>query len=129
VQLLAARGVRAGSGADGSGLSAHDRQNAVGQLALLRVADQSQIANAFRTALPVACQDGTLQSRMCNSAAAGRVFAKTGTLPGVRALSGFTTTASGRTVWFSFQLTGVKDGIQARNALDRAAVVLASAQE
>jgi D-alanyl-D-alanine carboxypeptidase/D-alanyl-D-alanine-endopeptidase (penicillin-binding protein 4) len=129
VQLLAARGVRAGSGADGSGLSAHDRQNAVGQLALLRVADQSQIANAFRTALPVACQDGTLQSRMCNTAAVGRVFAKTGTLPGVRALSGFTTTASGRTVWFSFQLTGVKDGIQARNALDRAAVVLASAQE
>jgi D-alanyl-D-alanine carboxypeptidase/D-alanyl-D-alanine-endopeptidase (penicillin-binding protein 4) len=129
VQVLRARGVAAGSGTDGSGLSAHNRQNSVGQLALLRTADQSVIAKAFRAALPVACQDGTLQKRMCNTPAAGRVFAKTGTLNGVRALSGFTTTASGRTVWFSFQLTGVKNGTQARNALDRAAVVLASAQE
>jgi D-alanyl-D-alanine carboxypeptidase/D-alanyl-D-alanine-endopeptidase (penicillin-binding protein 4) len=66
---------------------------------------------------------------MCNTAAAGRLSAKTGTLPGVRALSGYTRTASGRTVWFSFQLTGVRDGTRARNALDRAAVVLASATE
>jgi hypothetical protein len=32
-------------------------------------------------------------------------------------------------VWFSFQLTGITNGLKARDALDAAAVVLASATE
>jgi D-alanyl-D-alanine carboxypeptidase/D-alanyl-D-alanine-endopeptidase (penicillin-binding protein 4) len=127
--VLARQGVTAGTGADGSGLSAYDRQNAAAQLALLQAADASPVAADFRSALPVACQDGTLEKRMCDTAAAGRVFAKTGTLPGVRALSGYTTTVSGRSVWFSFQLTGVANGSKARDAIDAAVVVLASATE
>jgi serine-type D-Ala-D-Ala carboxypeptidase/endopeptidase (penicillin-binding protein 4) len=127
--VLSEHGVPAGTGSDGSGLSAYDRQTAAAELALLQAADASAVAGDFRAALPVACQDGTLEKRMCNTAGAGRVLAKTGTLPGVRALSGYTTTASGRSVWFSFQLTGIADGTKARNALDAAAVVLASAQE
>jgi D-alanyl-D-alanine carboxypeptidase/D-alanyl-D-alanine-endopeptidase (penicillin-binding protein 4) len=127
--VLVQRGVSAGIGSDGSGLSSTDRQTAAAQLALLQLADSTPAGPDFRAALPVACHDGTLEKRMCDTAAAGRLFAKTGTLPGVRALSGFTTTASGRSVWFSFQLTGVRDGLKARNALDAAAVVLASATE
>jgi D-alanyl-D-alanine carboxypeptidase/D-alanyl-D-alanine-endopeptidase (penicillin-binding protein 4) len=127
--VLVQRGVAAGTGTDGSGLSSRDRQTAAAQLALLQLADATPAGPDFRAALPVACHDGTLEKRMCDTAAAGRLFAKTGTLPGVRALSGFTTTASGRSVWFSFQLTGVRDGLKARNALDAAAVVLASATE
>jgi D-alanyl-D-alanine carboxypeptidase/D-alanyl-D-alanine-endopeptidase (penicillin-binding protein 4) len=130
VQILGAQGVTAGSGTDGSGLSRYNRQTPGAQVELLKLADESVAAHAaFRRALPIACHDGTLKTRMCNTPAAGRVSAKTGTLPGVRALSGYTRTASGRTVWFSFQLTGVRDGTRARNALDRAAVVLASATE
>ena len=128
-QVLSQHGVAAGSGADGSGLSSYDRQTAAAQLALLQAADASPVAGDFRAALPVACQDGTLEKRMCNTPAAGRAFAKTGTLPGVRALSGYTTTASGRSVWFSFQLTGVSSGAKARDAIDAAVVVLASATE
>lgn len=127
--VLSEHGVVAGTGTDGSGLSAYDRQNAATQLALLQAADASPVAPDFRAALPVACQDGTLETRMCGTPAAGRVFAKTGTLPGVRALSGYTTTASGRSVWFSFQLTGVASGSKARDAIDAAVVVLASASE
>jgi D-alanyl-D-alanine carboxypeptidase/D-alanyl-D-alanine-endopeptidase (penicillin-binding protein 4) len=127
--VLSQHGVTAGKGTDGSGLSVYDRQTAAGQLALLQAADSSTISNDFRAALPVACQDGTLEKRMCDTPAAGRVFAKTGTLPGIRALSGYTTTASGRIVWFSFQLTGISSGTKARDALDAAAVVLASANE
>ncbi|MDT7570630.1 MAG: hypothetical protein QOE05_804 [Actinomycetota bacterium] len=127
--VLAQHGVMAGTGSDGSGLSANDRQTATTQLALLQAADASPVAADFRSALPVACQDGTLEKRMCDTLAAGRVFAKTGTLPGVRALSGYTTTASGRSVWFSFQLTGVSNGSKARDAIDAAVVVLASANE
>ena len=129
IDVLSERGVPAGAGSDGSGLSAMDRQTAIGQLTLLQAADSSPVGSDFRAALPVACEDGTLKKRMCNTAGAGRVVAKTGTLPGVRALSGYTTTASGRSVWFSFQLTGITDGTKARNALDAAAVVLASAKE
>jgi D-alanyl-D-alanine carboxypeptidase/D-alanyl-D-alanine-endopeptidase (penicillin-binding protein 4) len=127
--VLVQHGVTAGAGSDGSGLSVYDRQTAAAELALLQAADASPAAADFRATLPIACQDGTLEKRMCNTAAAGRVFAKTGTLPGVRALSGFTTTASGRSVWFSFQLTGITSGTKARDALDAAAVVLASANE
>jgi D-alanyl-D-alanine carboxypeptidase/D-alanyl-D-alanine-endopeptidase (penicillin-binding protein 4) len=127
--VLSQHGVNAGTGTDGSGLSAYDRQTAATQLALLQAADASPVAGDFRSALPVACQDGTLKTRMCDTPAAGRVFAKTGTLPGVRALTGYTTTASGRAVWFSFQLTGISSGTKARDAIDAAVVVLASANE
>jgi D-alanyl-D-alanine carboxypeptidase/D-alanyl-D-alanine-endopeptidase (penicillin-binding protein 4) len=98
-------------------------------LALLQAADASPASADFRATLPIACRDGTLEKRMCNTAGSGRVRAKTGTLPGVRALSGYTRTASGRSVWFSFQLTGVTNGLRGRDALDAAAVVLASANE
>jgi D-alanyl-D-alanine carboxypeptidase/D-alanyl-D-alanine-endopeptidase (penicillin-binding protein 4) len=127
--VLAQHGVTAGTGSDGSGLSSYDRQTAATELALLQAADASPVSADFRATLPIACRDGTLEKRMCNTAASGRVSAKTGTLPGVRALSGYTKTASGRSVWFSFQLTGITNGLKARDALDAAAVVLASATE
>lgn len=128
-EVLGKRGVPVGIGADGSGLSALNRQSAAGSLALLRVVSASGVAGPFRAALPVACQDGTLRTRLCGTAAAGRLSAKTGTLPGVRALAGYTTTASGRPVRFVFQVAGARDGNRARLALDRAAVVLAGARE
>jgi D-alanyl-D-alanine carboxypeptidase/D-alanyl-D-alanine-endopeptidase (penicillin-binding protein 4) len=130
VQVLKAQGVEAGTGTDGSGLSSYNRQTPAAQVELLHVAEQSPTAGAaFRRALPIACHDGTLKTRMCNTPAALHLSAKTGTLPGVRALSGYTRTASGREVWFSFQLTGVRNGTKARDAIDRAAVFLASATE
>ncbi|MCU1674873.1 MAG: dac [Frankiales bacterium] len=128
--VLTPRGVPVGTGTDGSGLSSYDRQTPGGQVLLLHAAEQDPaVGVAFRRALPIACKDGTLEKRMCGTAAAGRAFAKTGTLPGVRALSGYTTTASGRPVWFAFQLTSFSDGLKARNAIDRAVAVLAAAQE
>ena len=126
-QVLAGQGVGAGSGTDGSGLSVDDRQTTAAQLALLHAVQVNPVAAAaFLQALPVACQDGTLRRRMCDTPAAGRLAAKTGTLPGIRALSGYTRTDSGRAVWFSFQLTGVRDGLAARTALDRAGALLSS---
>ena len=127
--LLREHAVPMGAGADGSGLSAHDRQTTSGQVLLLRAAETSGSGAAFRAALPIGCRDGTLKRRYCGTAAEGRVSAKTGTLSGVRALSGYTETVSGRTVWFSFQLTGVRDGGRALAAIDRAVVALASSTE
>lgn len=128
-EVLGEHGVPVGAGADGSGLSARDRQHTGGQLLLLQAAESSGSGGQFRAALPIGCRDGTLKHRYCGTAAEGRVFAKTGTLSGVRALSGYSETVSGRTVWFSFQLTGVRDGGRALAAIDRAVVALAASTD
>jgi serine-type D-Ala-D-Ala carboxypeptidase/endopeptidase (penicillin-binding protein 4) len=86
---------------DGSGLS---RQNLVtprGVTKLLTYADGQAWGAAFRDSLPVAGVDGSLSERMKTTVAQGRVWAKTGTLGHVNALSGFGTTVSGDRVAFS----------------------------
>jgi D-alanyl-D-alanine carboxypeptidase/D-alanyl-D-alanine-endopeptidase (penicillin-binding protein 4) len=127
--ILNGQGVPMGAGSDGSGLSANDRQTAAGQVKLLQLAERSHVATTFRGALPLGCRDGTLRRRFCRTPAEGRVWAKTGTISGVRALSGMTRTASGRQVQFTFQLSGVRSGAKALAAIDRAVVVLASSRD
>ena len=86
---------------DGSGLS---RQDLVTPETLVRVFDAIRADTAFHVfydALPIAGVDGTIRGRMQNTAAQGNVHAKTGTLDGVRSLSGYVTTASGRLLIFS----------------------------
>ncbi|MCU1692858.1 MAG: D-alanyl-D-alanine carboxypeptidase/D-alanyl-D-alanine-endopeptidase [Frankiales bacterium] len=127
--VLSEQGVPFGAGADGSGLSSVDRQTTSSQVLLLGAAARSSVAAQLRAGLPVACVDGTLKKRMCGTAGAGNITAKTGTLSGVTALSGYATTRSGRAVRFSFQLTGVQNSTKARAAIDKACVLLASATE
>jgi D-alanyl-D-alanine carboxypeptidase/D-alanyl-D-alanine-endopeptidase (penicillin-binding protein 4) len=111
---------------DGSGLSAYDRQTAAGEVAYLTVAQGSGHWASFRAALPIACRDGTLGRRLCGSSTYGKVFAKTGTLSGVAALAGYTTTASGRSVVFSFMLSRGTSITYERAAIDRAVAAIAS---
>jgi D-alanyl-D-alanine carboxypeptidase/D-alanyl-D-alanine-endopeptidase (penicillin-binding protein 4) len=122
---MSALGVPVGTFADGSGLSSLDRQTPSGEVALLRAAARTTVASGFKSSLARACVDGTLANRMCGTAAAGRVWAKTGTLDYVRVLSGYTSTRSGRTVWFSFMLSGCDNGLSCRNAIDRAVAAIA----
>ena len=51
--------------------------------------------------MPVAGVDGSLADRFKNTPAQGRVYAKTGSLGGVKSLSGYATTNRGDTVVFS----------------------------
>ena len=127
--VLGRHAVPVGPGTDGSGLSAQDRQTTSGQVLLLQAADASGAGSDFRAALSLGCRDGTLARRFCGTPAEGRVSAKTGTLRGVRALAGYTRTASGRDVRFAFQLTGVESGAKALAAIDRAVVALASSTD
>jgi D-alanyl-D-alanine carboxypeptidase/D-alanyl-D-alanine-endopeptidase (penicillin-binding protein 4) len=58
----------------------------------------------YRSSLPIAGVDGTLERRMKGTAAEGNVRAKTGTLRYVYTLSGFVTTAGGQRLAFSIML-------------------------
>jgi D-alanyl-D-alanine carboxypeptidase/D-alanyl-D-alanine-endopeptidase (penicillin-binding protein 4) len=87
---------------DGSGLSRVDKTTAREVVRLLERMDSQDAAATWETSLPVAGRSGTLRARMRGTAAAGRCAAKTGTLIGVSALSGYCTTTGGVRVAFSF---------------------------
>jgi serine-type D-Ala-D-Ala carboxypeptidase/endopeptidase (penicillin-binding protein 4) len=83
---------RAGSSVraqNGSGLSRLDRASTRDVVGLLRSMAGRGDAGVFRSSLPAACKQGTLTRRMCGTAAEGHCRAKTGTLSGVSALSGY----------------------------------------
>ena len=86
---------------DGSGLS---RQNLVTPHAvvqLLRYADSEPWGTSFRDTLPVGGVDGSLSDRFKNVAEQGHIYAKTGSLGGVKSLSGYATTQLGDRIAFS----------------------------
>ena len=62
---------------------------------------------ALYDSLPIAGVDGTIHDRMRKGPAHRRCHAKTGSLIGVSALSGYCTTVSGREVAFSFLMNGI----------------------
>ncbi|MBQ6640902.1 MAG: D-alanyl-D-alanine carboxypeptidase/D-alanyl-D-alanine-endopeptidase [Saccharopolyspora sp.] len=114
---------------DGSGLSSMDSVSPE-QVALLldNVRARPWFAD-LRAALPVAADPdrmvgGTLRNRMGGTPAAGNAHAKTGSLTGVSALSGYVTAANGRPLVFSVLLndflsdapTDVEDAIAVRLA-------------
>lgn len=74
---------------DGSGLSRHNLVSPAAIVGLLQAMWRSPHREAFVQSLPVMGQDGTLATRMVYSAAHRVVRAKTGTLNGVSALSGY----------------------------------------
>jgi len=86
---------------DGSGLS---RQNLVSPHAivqLLSYAAAQPWGDSFRETLPVAGVDGSLSDRFSTLDPRARVYAKTGSLGGVKALAGYATTVKGQQVAFS----------------------------
>jgi serine-type D-Ala-D-Ala carboxypeptidase/endopeptidase (penicillin-binding protein 4) len=86
---------------DGSGMSRFDQVTPDMVTDLLIGARDAAWGKTYYDALPVACTDGTLKSRMCDTPAAGNVHAKSGSLTSVSALSGYVTDADGREMVFS----------------------------
>jgi D-alanyl-D-alanine carboxypeptidase/D-alanyl-D-alanine-endopeptidase (penicillin-binding protein 4) len=104
VDFYAAAGVAPGDviQADASGLSRHDLVTPRAIVTLLSFAQKQSWFSFYYASLPVAGVDGTLEDRMKNSPATGRIHAKTGSVEHVRTLSGFAETPGGRRVIFSF---------------------------
>jgi D-alanyl-D-alanine carboxypeptidase/D-alanyl-D-alanine-endopeptidase (penicillin-binding protein 4) len=92
---------------DGSGLSRADRVSPHQIVHLLAAMAGRPEADAFRASLAAPGEWGTLQHRMAHSAARGACRAKTGTLIGVSALSGYCFDVAGHTVVFSLIENGV----------------------
>jgi len=86
---------------DGSGLSTYDLAAPRAFTALLRYAATQPWGSDFKSSLPIGGVDGTLKERFTAAPLRGNVIAKTGTHSEGRALSGYLTCASGRTVVFS----------------------------
>jgi D-alanyl-D-alanine carboxypeptidase/D-alanyl-D-alanine-endopeptidase (penicillin-binding protein 4) len=110
---------------DGSGLS---RSNRAAPRQVARLLDRLREQRGFSTlyaSLPIAGRDGTLASRMRHGSARGHCRAKTGTLTGVSALSGYCTSRSGRTLVFSVLMNNA-NVYTARAAQDRVAQALAA---
>ncbi len=85
---------------DGSGLSPLNRTTASAMVRLLAFAAHSPMWKAFLQTLPeVGARDG--MHRMTGTPAQGRVWAKTGTINHVSALSGYVRTAGGELLEFS----------------------------
>lgn len=86
---------------DGSGLSRRNLVTPRAAVTLLRWVAMQPWGEAYRLTLPVAGDDGTLEERMRNTSAAGRIRAKTGTLDNVNSLSGYAETLHGQKLVFS----------------------------
>jgi serine-type D-Ala-D-Ala carboxypeptidase/endopeptidase (penicillin-binding protein 4) len=81
---------------NGSGLSRTERISALEMATMLRAAYHSRWAPEFVASLPLAGIDGTLRTRMRNTAP-GSVRLKTGHLDGVTAVAGYVSSESGKT--------------------------------
>ncbi len=114
---------------DGSGMSPADRIAPRAFTRLLTYASQQPWGAGWRATFPVAGVDGTLAGRFLNSPLKGRMWAKTGTLNEVNALSGYLTTATGKTLAFSILVNGHRpDSDLEVQAVDKIAEAIAAAE-
>jgi D-alanyl-D-alanine carboxypeptidase/D-alanyl-D-alanine-endopeptidase (penicillin-binding protein 4) len=105
-EILTQLGVRAKM-VDGSGLSRVDRVSPHQIVRLLAAMAGRPEGELFRASLAAPGEWGTLEHRMTRTAARGACRAKTGTLIGVSALSGYCFDPAGHTIVFSLLENGV----------------------
>ncbi|MBK8448341.1 MAG: D-alanyl-D-alanine carboxypeptidase/D-alanyl-D-alanine-endopeptidase [Micropruina sp.] len=113
---------------DGSGLARRNRLTARVLVRMLQYAQTRPWFATFYDALPVAGNadpaiGGTLATRMIGTAAQNNLRAKTGTLRGVTALSGYVTDRSGRR--YTFSMLGTYPYYSPRIVFDKVGATLA----
>jgi D-alanyl-D-alanine carboxypeptidase/D-alanyl-D-alanine-endopeptidase (penicillin-binding protein 4) len=91
-QGIPVRGLRV---ADGSGLSRNNRVSSQTIAALLMRMDQHPYAAYYQASMAIAGQRGTLRNYFIGSPIQGKFWGKTGTISGVRSISGILQTSDG----------------------------------
>ena len=112
---------------DGSGLSHYNLVSAELILEVLKYMYYSEpgLYKVLVESFPIAGVDGTLAKRMNGTSAENNVKAKTGTITGVSALSGYITSRSGKLIAFSILIENFARGTStARNFQDEICKIL-----
>ena len=110
---------------DGSGMSRENRFAPRSLTTLLRYMFYRPEGAEFARALPYAGEDvGSWKRRMARPPYFGNVSAKTGTLEGVSALSGYAKSVSGKFYAFSILLNRTRGGFDSHHAQDRIVMAL-----
>jgi len=103
---------------DGCGLSRRNEVSPLQVVTLLRYVYQKPYWSAFYNSLAIGGIDGTLGGRLSLPGLAGRVYAKTGSIGGVSALSGYLTAKSGKMFAFSIMVNNTNRAKAARRIED-----------
>ncbi|MCH9647293.1 MAG: D-alanyl-D-alanine carboxypeptidase/D-alanyl-D-alanine-endopeptidase [Deltaproteobacteria bacterium] len=120
-EFVATLGIETGTFhmADGSGLSRGNRFSPVQVTTLLREMFFHRWGSEFMRTLPYSGEPGqSWKKRLAAPPYRGNVFAKTGTLRDVSAVSGYAKARSGRTYVFSILMNGTRSNWRAKQAQD-----------
>lgn len=109
---------------DGSGLADRNRASAEAFVQTLQAMAESPNADVFRRSLAVAGVSGTLSNRFRGTPAQGIVSAKTGTITGVVALSGYVTPPGYAPIVFSVIVNSGNSASTVRTSVDSLVVAL-----
>jgi len=110
---------------DGSGLSRHNLVSPDAIVQTLQAMAKSPEADAYRASLPVAGVSGTLKNRFRDTPAQGIVQAKTGTVTGVAALSGYLNAPGFQPLVFSIIVNqSDQSAVTTRQAIDKIVLLL-----
>ena len=110
---------------DGSGLSRDDLVTPRAVVQLLQYVSQQPWGAEYISTFPIAGVDGTLENRMKDTIASGRITAKTGSLEHVRAMSGYATTLRGEHLFFTiFGNNNASHGHDATAAMDAICIAM-----
>jgi len=111
---------------DGSGLDRSDRATCQ---VLLRAVERGGPSGTMARGLPVAGSTGTLFHRYVGSPLAGRLRAKTGTLNGAAAFTGWFAAGQDRQLAFSYLVNGIGSEAEGHALEDKVAAALATYPE
>jgi len=109
---------------DGSGLTRYDFVSSEALVTVLgHVYRDAKLRGPFEASLPIAGRDGTLANRMKGTPAEGNVRAKSGSMTGVRSLSGYVRTVGGEDLVFAIVANNFETPPDVVNAATDAIVV------
>lgn len=92
---------------EGSGLTRYNKVNADMYMKILKnMYDDRFVFDYFLNSLSIAGKDGTLRKRMIGTGAEGNVYAKTGTINSVSALSGYVIDKDSEILMFFIVMNG-----------------------
>ncbi len=110
---------------DGSGLSRHNLVTPEALVQTLKAMAKSSLAEVYRASLPVAGVSGTLKNRFLNTPVQGILQAKTGTMTGVSALSGYLNTDYQPLVFSMIVNQYEQPAVTIRQAMDEIVLLMA----